>query len=281
MADNVKHLLLTRFNVASPGREQAIRLRPGWLEGRFELFRTYCLPSVAAQTRQDFEWVIFFDEKTPEEFLQQIVDLQAVYPFRAVYTGLFRMNEIVPDLVRGTEGADWLLTTRLDSDDILSIDHMERLRTFLAAPRRKVVNFRHGAILSVGAGAPRLYAAEDDSNPFASLMEPMSEEPTTIWGVMHTEIARMAPVAQVGGTPAWLQVVHGGNVSNRIKGQRIRLDALTHVFPHLETIRERLTERDADIRMENSMVAPLRRIKEAARAVAKRAYYAVPMLQRR
>ncbi|MBP0576017.1 hypothetical protein J8J27_35390, partial [Mycobacterium tuberculosis] len=76
----------------------------------FDLFRTYCLPSVAAQTRQDFEWVIFFDEQTPDEFRRQIAELQAVYPFRAEFTGLFRMAEIVPDLMKGHEGVDWLLT---------------------------------------------------------------------------------------------------------------------------------------------------------------------------
>ncbi len=48
------HLILTRFNLATPGRESAIRNRPGWLAERFDLFERICLPSVASQTCRDF-----------------------------------------------------------------------------------------------------------------------------------------------------------------------------------------------------------------------------------
>src|SRR5579871_5907063 len=111
MADKLKHFLLTRFNVAAPGREQAIRLRPGWLAGRFDLFRKYCLPSVAGQTRQDFEWLVFFDDQTPEEYRCVISELQTAYAFRAEFTAFFEMDKIVPQLVSASKGADWLLTT--------------------------------------------------------------------------------------------------------------------------------------------------------------------------
>ena len=44
MADDIDHVLLTRFNLPSAGAEAAIRNRKGWLEHRIVLFERYCLP---------------------------------------------------------------------------------------------------------------------------------------------------------------------------------------------------------------------------------------------
>ncbi len=43
----VDHVLLTRFNLPTPGVEGLIRAREGWLQDRIELFELYCAPSVA------------------------------------------------------------------------------------------------------------------------------------------------------------------------------------------------------------------------------------------
>lgn len=271
---DVRHYLLTRFNVASPGREQAIRLKPGWLEGRFQLFRDMCLPSVADQTRQDFTWIVFFDEQTPAAYRDEIVRLQAIYPFEARFTGMFEMDKIVPSLVANAESSPWLLTTRLDSDDILAVDHMERLHDAISDRRPQAINFRQGAILSIKSETPRLYVTQDDSNPFASLLEPMGDGVTTIWGVKHVEIERLAPVTQIDGAPAWLQVVHGANVSNRVKGQRIALSQLTSVFPYLSGPSQASKEGMAEIATDNAL-GLFRSLKEAARATIKPIYVAL------
>jgi hypothetical protein len=70
------------------------------------------------------------------------------------------------------EDADWLLTTCLDSDDILAVDHVARLREALIPARRQVINFLDGVILSIVDAQPRLYIVRDNASPFASLMEP-------------------------------------------------------------------------------------------------------------
>jgi hypothetical protein len=274
MAARVKHLMLTRFNVASPGREQAIRLKPGWLDGRFELFRKLCLPGVASQTRQDFDWFIFFDEQTPDRYRDEIARLQAIYPFHAEFTPLFEMEQIVPHLLQRGESAEWLLTTRLDSDDVLAIDHVSRLRELVETPKHQVINFRRGAILSIKSDQPQLYRVEDEANPFASLMEPLTAEASTIWAAKHEDIERIGAVRQVDGAPAWLQVVHGGNVSNRVKGVRVPVTSLTEAFPYLATLGA-VDEKPHDILFSNSVIGPVRHGREIARAALKRAYHLV------
>ena len=88
-ANAFTHVIQTRFNLATPGRELAIRTQPGWLLERFQLFELWCLPSVAAQTSRNFTWLIYFDEGTPEVFRKRIANLQRVFPFVPVFTGLF------------------------------------------------------------------------------------------------------------------------------------------------------------------------------------------------
>ena len=269
LAQPIKHYILTRFNVASPGREQAIRLRPGWLAGRFELFEKYCLPSVASQTIKEFEWIIFFDNTTSDHFREKIITLQKVFPFRAEFTHLSDMREIAPQAVRKNHSANWLLTSRLDSDDILAVDHVARLRAIIGPVRSQVINFLEGTILSVNRKGPRLYRIEDHSNPFASLLEPLRPEAKTIWGEKHVDISKMTPVRQIAGRPAWMQIVHGGNVSNRIKGERVAIADYRDAFPHLSMIAETSKESREAIIFENMVASRLRNVRETFRTMAK------------
>jgi hypothetical protein len=252
------HVVMTRFNMATPGAEKEIRLRPGWLEGRFELFERYCLPSMAAQTasRDAFNWMVFFDEKTPQAFRDRIEACRTVFPFIAFFTPIFPA-EGWPRAVRDTFGetpAPWLLTTRFDSDDALSVDHVARLQAAVAARGRERAswNFSHGFVL----GGERVYAHEHRSNAFASWFEPW-EGARTCMSINHMKMAEHGPIHQIDGPAAWLQVVHGGNVSNKVRGRRVNASLARDQFPQavLGPLKE---SSGAEIALENLMLTPLR-----------------------
>ena len=86
VTDTCQHFILTRFNLRIWRQDKhgsAVRTRE-WLEHRFGLFEKYCLPSIANQTCKDFEWVVLFDDKTPDEFRNRISEyhvLPSVGPF--------------------------------------------------------------------------------------------------------------------------------------------------------------------------------------------------------
>lgn len=269
--DSIKHFILTRYNVATPGRWEEIRLRPHWLEKRFQLFRDYCLPGVAGQTRKDFEWIIFFDEQTPADYMDRIRALQVHFPFRIITTPLFEMSALAPQILAERAEAEWLLTTRLDTDDILATDFVERLRRDLKPGMKQVFNFPHGLMLSLKDGkAPALYRDRDDSSPFVSLFEPFDENLTTIWKEMHRYADRLAPLVQAGPEPAWLQIVHGDNIANRIRGVRVAMQDYVGTFPYLNTLPEAATEKRQEIAFENRFVTPFRLAKEEARNLVKK-----------
>lgn len=225
------HVLLTRFNLATPGRESAIRNKPGWLEERFALFETYCLPSVAAQTDQDFHWLIYFDEHTPEDFKARIGRLSENGSlFTPYYTGMFpgegwgrSIHEVL------TPTGQYVLTTRLDNDDSLAVDFMARLHAEIHAHdmAEGAYNFRQGAICQ----GDRLYAIAHESAPFFSLLEPLSDTLCTAPNIHHMRIAEGRPVIQIDGAPAWMQIVHGTNVSNRVRGRRVAPAYIEGLFP--------------------------------------------------
>src|SRR6188508_2207312 len=85
----IRHVLLTRFNMPTPGREAKLRSDPGWLARRFDLFERYCLPTIAAQDAQDFGWIVYFDEATPAPFRDRIERLRGIREFHPYYTHLF------------------------------------------------------------------------------------------------------------------------------------------------------------------------------------------------
>lgn len=250
------HTLVTRFNLATPGRESNIRNRPGWLAERFDLFERHCLPAVAAQTRTDFRWVILFDIDTPAMFRERIERYRQVVPFTPVFTPMFRGDAWVR-IVREATGitTPWLLTTRLDNDDAIARDFVERLHAaVLAAPtERSSFNFTHGFVVSDG----RVYALRHPSNAFVSLFEANGPEATTVMAHQHMEIGRAGPVRQIDGPGAWVQIVHGGNVSNKVRGWRVAPEALVDRIPQ-GIVGPLADVTSTTVTVENLFLSPLR-----------------------
>ena len=233
----VPHVLMTRFNLATPGREAAIRNKPDWLATRFRLFEAFCLPSVAEQSTRDFTWIIYFDKDTPQAFKDRVADLQKAVPFEAYYTGLFPASgwpQSLTEVLGARLGAvpPVVLTSRLDNDDALARDYMERTAAAavgqVAAPRVGIV-ITNGYIRS----ATSAYRISHPCNAFASWLERVDQQggPLTAMGISHVDAADFGPLLQVPGPGGWLQVVHGGNVSNKVRGVRVGPDGLAARFP--------------------------------------------------
>ena len=223
----VSHFVLTRFNIASEGREVAIRNSPGWLERRFDLFKTYCLPSMAAQTCQNFRWLIYFDHGTPRGIRERIAQAQKIFPFEAVFVGPFDMKMTAHDVAsRLSPEAARIITTRLDNDDAVSIDFIEKIQTYgMSCASGTVLNFTHGIALRNRLA----YSACDASNPFTSLVS-CAADVRVIWEATHRSLAETFDLQQVSDGPVWLQVVHGENVANRIKGRLLPISTIAESF---------------------------------------------------
>jgi hypothetical protein len=217
-----RHAIITRFNVRY--RETAHKwleakgVNPLWLAERFDLFEKYCLPTVLAQTCQEFVWFIYFDSATPPVFIERAHRVRAGRDnIRIVFCDVYDQGLLERDL-RGelVPEPEWLLTTRLDNDDGLQRDFVKRLHETLRFSGTEALNFPNGIVYA----GRRTYLYRHESNAFLSLLEPFDDFKTVLF-VQHPEMPKVAPVRQIEGDPAWLQVVHQSNISNRVRGRRV------------------------------------------------------------
>lgn len=259
-------VLLTRFNLPSSGVESLIRAEEGWLRERVGLFERHTLPSVAAQS-VPVQWLIYFDPASPGWLHERIADWQArlpgvLHPAYAEEVGAARLRGDVRALAAGH---DEVLTANLDNDDGLARDFAARLESAAGpAAGRRAVYLARGLVL---AGSD-LYLRTDRANAFCAVCEPV-DDAVTCWADWHNRLARQMPVVRSAGAPAWLQVVHGRNVSNRPRGRLVDPGPYADLFgpalaqaapcPPGRRVRDALVER------------PRREARDAARTTARRA----------
>ncbi len=218
-------VLITRFNLPSVGLEEYIRAEDGWLNDRVRLFERFCLPSVRAQSVSEFHWLVYFDPQSPQWLRDRIHRWQDVVT--PVYRAEVDAAGLLADLRRVSGAtAPRLITANLDSDDALASDFVARLCAVEPAAAPCVIYLVSGLVLAGNL----TYLRRDPVNAFCAVSTTW-DAPATCWAGPHNTLGRIMPVQRVGGGPAWLQVVHGRNVSNRVRGKLVSPDPFRARFP--------------------------------------------------
>lgn len=259
----VDHVLLTRFNLPSKGFESLVRAQDGWLRERIELFERYCLPSVQAQTNQNFHWIIYFDPESPEWLQERIRHLNRLGTFEARFRTEVSAAELIEDIqvVAGAKN-QVLLTTNLDNDDGLSTDFVDRLQKAVGGRKGTAIYLASGLV----KGGAAVYLRKDPRNAFCSVSASWSS-PVTCWAAWHNRLGRELAVSILHGAPAWLQVVHDHNVSNRIRGRRVSPEPYAGLFPDLlDDVR---VPGRSEIVLDYLIGSPARVLRDSTRAVVK------------
>jgi hypothetical protein len=261
--DHIDYAILTRFNLPSKGYESLIRSKEGWLRERIALFERYSVPSVQAQTNQEFHWIIYFDPESPEWLksrIQEHVDQKIYMPF---FRTSVSTEELINDIRSVTGGhGKRLITTNLDNDDGLAVDFVERLKNAAPQKHRTAIYLTRGLIKSES----NLYLRIDRVNAFASVAEDW-ESPSTCWSDWHTLLGKSMPTLEIQEEPGWLQVVHSRNVSNRVRGRLLSPSRYTHLFPVLlDDVKE---PRPIDLAIDILAAQPRRFARDSIRTLAK------------
>jgi hypothetical protein len=225
MPKQLTHLLLTRFNTLVSYAPSAKRLEANWLAARLVFFEHYCLPSVAAQRRAEFRWLVFVDAASPAWFKQRI---SAFAPLvNPIYIEGLATDDVIAHNVMqtGLVSSPYLVTTRLDNDDAIANDHIASVQGAFCGQEREFVTFPVGLQSFHG----HLYNAYWPSNPFLSLIEKVgvNGQVTTVFCVAHDRVTHGNTVRKVLSAPQWLQVLHDANLENRLRGWP-RLSSRSH-----------------------------------------------------
>ncbi len=260
----IDHVFLTRFNLPSVGPESLIRAQDGWLQDRVELFEQFTVPSLRQQSAPDsFSWLIFFDEQSPGWLIDRLAPLVERGAFSPVYGEQFTNEEVIEQArrVTGAQG-DVLLTTTLDNDDAVAADFAERIQRLAVRGRATALYLENGIILS-GTSA---FLRHDPQNAFVSVAEPW-DGAKSVWRDWHNRLHQYMPVRTEGGRPGWLQVVHGRNVSNRVRGKLVDPTKYSRDFPD-QLVGAASPSRGSILR-DRLIRIPLRESRETVRRVGK------------
>jgi Putative rhamnosyl transferase len=289
-----KHFILTRFWFAKgpTGANATTSDVSQWFENRIKLFESYCLPSVVAQSCQEFTWMIYLDTRAPEQYVSKIRGLVSPYKNTEVVTvkawgvpsivpsmGDITVNtsEVLEDIVSRLAGeTDWVLTSRLDTDDGLHRDFVRRLHECIGDPKEEFLNFPYGILFYRN----RCYLYHHPRNAFISLFEPAKTLKTVICGP-HERLNEVGPIRQLPPAPGFVQIVHGANVSNKVRGYRVPKSLALQGFEEIKVLLESPSdESNAELLLDSALWGPIQygrdqlvnQVKAFRRYVARRGY---------
>ena len=257
------HVFLTRYNLPSEGVESLIRAKDGWLRERTELFERYTVPSVRAQLGEDIHWIVYVDTETP----QWLLDKMYAWRDEGLLAPMLRTSVSPEDRARdirevvGREAGP-VITSNLDNDDGLAIDFVQRLREAPVTAPRTALYIAHGLITN----GSRCFLQEDRTNAFCAVREDLADL-ETCWMDWHNRLGLHMDVVEVEGEPGWQQVIHGTNVSNRVRGTMVDPAPYRRTFPTLGDEIQAPTQ--AEVLKDRYVEAPTRWLRDSARGNAR------------
>lgn len=215
MTRDFDHVIVTRFSVRYTADQPAPDDQ--WLQYRWPFFRDVTIPSFASQTQQGFRWLVFFDRDCPS-WLRD--DVSAVAPglFTPVWLdGPGTLGRVAAEI---SSDAPYLITTRVDSDDAIARSFVADVWSHFDHQDALYINFLRGLQIDRKGW---VYGYGYLNNAFLSYVEKRQPgvRPVTVLRSAHGDCRRFAPVLNVVGPPRWLQVIHGSNVDNNVRGTRV------------------------------------------------------------
>ncbi len=225
--EDVRVVVITRLNIymygGPPSRDRARLAR------RLDLFERWTVPSMRRQSCPPDEWLVLADAGTHPDDLARLERVLVGLPARVLLLPCsFEPAEYRELMGRElSDGRPWLLTVRLDSDDVIGRDYLQGLVAAAAPTGTHFLNAEHGYRLA----GRRLCRDHEPSNAFMGLLEPGGvAAPLTAYCSSHMRAAEVAPVVQVPMPPSWLVVIHDDNMSSRSRGGRAPLRELRSQF---------------------------------------------------
>lgn len=210
----VRYAIPNSFKNEKNTRSLAQLYEEPYFSDRFNIFRNVTLTSFAGQTNQDFTICVYHTNLIPDDKKALFDNLAKQYPFmRNIYT-TGQMD--IPDDLKEPH----MLTFRIDNDDGMALDFVEKMHQVKESYKNKGVN------LTITIPYMR-QIAKIDNNLYQTLtrnfisnsmgLAYLGNDGRTIMSLgNHTKVAYSTPMLFVAGNGG-LQVINGYNVANKFK----------------------------------------------------------------
>ena len=212
----MKHALITRFAIrfAENNPRRRYEKRNDWLGYRMKLFQKYTLPSVQAQTFKDFDWWIVVDPEFPGLTSRHLNQFRPYAQILCIDAPWRENQEEIGEALQDTYKDEWVCSTRLDSDDVISNDFMANVAR-MAEEQETWISFSNGYMMKGDKVVARTYLV----NPFVSHVE-YAAPFKSVFRVCHTKINKQKAPLVVDKVRSWIQVDHSDNIKNLV-GKKI------------------------------------------------------------
>lgn len=212
----MQHFLLTRFNLKINGIDASTNTV--WLADRFHLFEKFCLPSVLSQTNHNFIWIFFFDKDTPEPFRTKALSLTSVSDKIKILfiDGFKELNTNHSTLISPYITDKYIITTRLDNDDIIHQDFIETIQKLALLKHNQVIDLRKGYQMIQQNERYSFRLLTNQFNAFISVVEDSSMYKTVL-SREHPQWRTERNIVIHNKKRLWIEFVHSKNITNAVR----------------------------------------------------------------
>lgn len=224
---NYRHFIITRFNLRNQShiwqkdKKGKDVLTDEWMENRMRLFMDFCLPSVQNQSLKNFTWLVYIDQKTAPRFQQQFQLLAEKHRFikiREVESYEAFQSDHPADILTLAPNTPFIITTRLDNDDLIHRQFVEKIQQEFDQQEYMAINFVKVLMFHPGK-KDKLHVDYQFSNHFVSLIEEVKNG--TIQGCYSKQDRFWdvsGKVRQIAGGPYCAELISGENLINDFRG---------------------------------------------------------------
>ncbi|RZN83121.1 MAG: hypothetical protein EVB11_06375 [Winogradskyella sp.] len=218
------HYIVTRFNIKSEGW---VNDKNGkkvndltWLKKRYNLFETFCLPSMQSQTDKGYSWLVFFDKNTPEEFKKRNEDIREQLPqFMPLYVNDFLdFEDTLREFVFNETQTEYVITSRFDNDDCFHEDAIRVIQNAFVKKDLTIIELSKGLTMLIEDESKLAKRENVFSGPFITLIEKKSDIKSlkTVYNCEHTSWGDLVDFIAIDNEFYWLQTIHDANISNKL-----------------------------------------------------------------
>lgn len=218
-----KHYLITRFNLRNPNwsttKNNESLLTDEWMVHRLWLFENFCLPSVMAQTNQSFEWLIYFDTSTSDNFKGQLASIfKNKNNISCFYIdGMQEFHSSITSYIeKDAANVSYIITSRIDNDDCIHKDYINEVQKVFNKQDFMAIDVVKGYSLQISP-TMMLGKKEHVYNPFISLIE-KKENFKTVWQSDHNMWKKENRITKIKDKRLWMSIIHEKNKVNEFDG---------------------------------------------------------------
>jgi hypothetical protein len=195
-----------------------------YLSQRFQLFDTYCFPSIVGQSNKNFTWLVLFNDRLPEKWRTKIHEYKSTCPNIEVRY----LSEIPYEIQRQTYNRfisselkkesiepEFILTTRFDNDDAFHFSFVDSVQKyFLEHKKEMLINYINGLQYVPQYNVLKNITVIDGH--FGTLAEKNDSNMRTVVTFSHSPLPADLPlvVNLKTKTRIWIETTHNSNAFN-------------------------------------------------------------------